>query len=107
MQFPDARSPDGPEATPDTAWQLAPSLDLTWADTLHGELQGRIARDRPLLIDGSGVERVSTACVQLLAAAAMSARAHGLAFRITARSEILDHAVRDLGLGDVLGMEEG
>jgi chemotaxis protein CheX len=85
---------------------LPASLDLTLADTLHHSLLERIANERPLAIDGSEVERVSTPCVQLLVAASASARAHGLPFRIVSASQILSDAARDLGLSRALGLED-
>jgi anti-anti-sigma regulatory factor len=85
--------------------RLPASLDLTAADRLHGQLQDRLGRGEALLIEGGDVERVSTACVQVLVAAAASAREAGLAFRLAPASDILRHAVSDLGLAGVLGMD--
>lgn len=94
-----------PEAAPDSVLRLAPSLDLNAADTLHGELLSRVAADAAVLIDGTDVERISTPCLQLLAAAAVGARAQGVAFRVRAASPVFAAAVHDLGLGRVLDME--
>ena len=94
-----------PSAADGQVLTLPASLDLTWADALHRELQERIGHDVALLIDGRDVDRVSTPCVQLLVAGALGARAHNLAFHITAASAVLAGAISDLGLGPVLGME--
>jgi anti-anti-sigma regulatory factor len=83
---------------------LPPRLDLTQADALHGELQCHLAQDEAIRIDGSAVELVSTACVQLLVAVAVTAHAHGRTFELMAPSRILSHAARDLGLSACLGL---
>jgi anti-anti-sigma regulatory factor len=87
------------------ALRLPPSLGLTAADALHGALQHRVAHGAPLVIDGSDVELVSTACLQLLVAAAARAQAIGAEFRLIAPSAVLAQAVRDLALADSLGVE--
>jgi anti-anti-sigma regulatory factor len=94
------------DQAPDQALSLPASLDLTCADSLHHALQDHIAQQRGVLLDGREVERVGTPCVQLLVAAAASARAHGQPFRILAASQALRQAARDLALGDVLGLED-
>ena len=85
------------------AWQLAAELDVTAADALLAGLQRRVAEREPVLIDGSAVERISTACVQVLAAAAIAAQAGGLPFDAFAPSAIMRQAITDLGLRHVLG----
>lgn len=108
--LPSRTGPDGGPAAADAGWgsplPLPASLDITLADRLHHSLLERIATERPLSVDGSEVERVSTPCVQLLVAAAASARAHGLPFRISGASQVLTEAVRDLGLTRALGLED-
>ncbi len=83
---------------------LPPMLDLTRADALHGELRDRIAQDAAVRIDASAVELASTACMQLLVAAAVAARARGRTFEILAPSRMLSDAARDLGLAACLGL---
>ncbi len=85
--------------------QLAWSLDLTAAEPLHRSLEDRLAQDSRLVIDASAVERVSTPCLQVLAAAAASARALGGGLHFETPSPALSSAVRDLDLGRALGME--
>ncbi len=87
------------------ALRLGPLLDLTAADALHRQLQERVEHGGALNIDGADVERVSTPCLQLLVAAALSARAHGMPFGIVTPSTVLGSAIADLGLGHALGME--
>ena len=81
------------------------SLDLGAAEQLHVALQALVARDAPIRIDASPVERVSTAALQVLVATAMAARQHGLAFALAAPSGILREASHDLGLDAALGLE--
>jgi anti-anti-sigma regulatory factor len=93
-------------AQPDgAALCLPPSLDLTRADALRSELLACLARGGPLQIDGSAVDRVSTACVQLLVAASVSVRERGGIFELAMPSAVLRHAIRDLGLAPCLGTE--
>lgn len=86
---------------------LPATLDLTGADALLGRLQDGFTRDDALLIDGSAVEQVSSACMQVLVAARVHAGARGTPFRIAAMSPVLRDAARDLGLLGALGVEEG
>ena len=92
-------------ANPSSFFMLPPLLDLTRADALHGELQTLVAHEADVTIDGSHVERVSTACVQLLVAARMMARAHGGTLALLTPSPVLSQAVHDLGLATAMGME--
>jgi len=97
-------TPSVPTEQP-SPFMLPPLLDLTRADTLHSELQALVAQETDVKIDGSRVERVSTACVQLLVAARMMARAHGGTLALLAPSPVLSQAVQDLGLAAAMGME--
>lgn len=94
----------GPE---DATLALPAALTLTWADTLHGELQRRLARDAVVLVDGAAVERASTPCLQLLVAAATAARGQGGRFQLANPSTVLAAAVRELGLQAALMSEQG
>ena len=100
-----ASSAAQPGSDPALAFNLPQSLDLTAADRLHATLQGMVARDCAVLLDGSGVERASTVCLQLLVAASAASRGRGLAFRVASPSASLRNAAQDLGLCAALGME--
>jgi anti-anti-sigma regulatory factor len=89
--------------TPPPAWPLAAELDLAAADGLLGDMQRRIGVRDPIRMDGSAVERISTACLQVLAAAAIAARAGGVPFETVAPSAVLRDAIVDVGLGGLLG----
>jgi anti-anti-sigma regulatory factor len=112
MQPTNPRPPIATDSTTTTAdigaagtLMLPASLDMTAADALHRALRDRCAGQRPLVIDGADVERISTPCLQLLVAAAVSAHAHGLQFRFAGSSRALHDAARDLGLSVALGLE--
>jgi chemotaxis protein CheX len=100
--------PHGPtsiSADPTPPLHLPEALDLTRADALHGALQTRIAQDGLLRIDGSAVSQVSTACMQVLVAAAVTVRGRGRTFALVSPSSVLRDAAGDLGLAAVLGLE--
>nr|WP_321986568.1 STAS domain-containing protein [uncultured Lichenicoccus sp.] len=83
-------------------FRLPGSLELARADALHAELLARVAGEHDLVVDGSDVERVSSACLQVLVAACAGACARGRGFVLQSMSETLAAAVRDLELGDAL-----
>lgn len=88
---------DGP------SFQLPPSLDLGMAETLLQTVR-QVLQDGGC-IDGAQVERVSTPCLQVLAAGAAAARQAGLAFRILAPSPVLLAAIADLDLVAAIPVE--
>lgn len=97
--------PQAQSDQPDAALRLPASLDATAAEALHGLLHERIEQDSALILEGEAVERVSTPCLQVLAAAAIGARARKLAFSLQAPSAILQTAANDIGFACVLGLE--
>lgn len=78
-------------------------LDLTAAEPLCRALRERVPAG-PVLLDGSKVERVSTPCLQVLAAGAAAALAAGRGFHVRAPSQVLSEAVADLGLTAMIPM---
>ena len=84
---------------------LAASLDVTAADPLQEQILARLAADAPVVLCGRDVQRISTACLQILVAARQRAQALGVGFAVTAPSAVLRQAVLDLGLGVALGFE--
>ncbi|MGJ4891869.1 STAS domain-containing protein [Bradyrhizobium sp. HKCCYLRH3099] len=85
----------------DGAYVLPQMLDLTQASQLRDEMV-RLASAGDIVLDASGVERMSTPCVQILLAAARGAGAAHKSFKITQASELFRTAVTELGLGDEL-----
>ena len=85
---------------------LPPTLDRLAVEPLCQTLQERLAAGEALLVDGRQVERVSTASVQVLLAAARSAATRDLSFRVSSASGALIEALDDLGLtGFLPGVE--
>ncbi|MGJ5179360.1 STAS domain-containing protein [Bradyrhizobium oligotrophicum] len=78
---------------------LSSMLDLTQAAHLRDEMV-RIAGRGGIVLDASGVERMSTPCVQILLAAARGAQAANKPFKITQASELFLTALAELGLQD-------
>ncbi|GLH81196.1 hypothetical protein SSBR45G_61050 [Bradyrhizobium sp. SSBR45G] len=82
---------------PVVAHALPQMLDLTQATQLREEMI-RIVNAGSVVLDASGVERMSTPCVQILLAAARGARAANKSFKIKQASELFRTAIADLGL---------
>lgn len=81
---------------------LGAKLDTAAAAPLHRELVTRLELGRPLLLDGSKVDRVGLACLQLLTAARAAAAEAGLAFGVAEASEPLREAATLAGLAAAL-----
>lgn len=90
--------------SPDDLVALPAELGLAAAEPLRAALVRAIDAGAALTIDGAAVERISTACLQVLLAAARAAERGGMAFRIINPSQVLSDAVRDLALQDHLPM---
>lgn len=83
---------------------LHPILDLTKLEELYDGLRERVAAAE-IILDGSAVERVTTPCLQLLAATAKAAmRGEGI-FVLKTPSPALIAAIQDLGLGEFIPYE--
>lgn len=93
-------APAAPER-PDTV-VLGPSCTLREAVRLRGELLTRLDVGEPVRIDGAAVERVDTAGIQLLVGFAIDCMERGIVFSWTARSALLEEAIRLLGVGALL-----
>lgn len=76
---------------------LASDLDLTQAKPLLEEMVARF-RGGEIRIDAAEVDRVSTACVQVLMSGARSASKAAVAFSIEKPSEAFLKALCDLGV---------
>ncbi|SFK16413.1 STAS domain-containing protein [Falsiroseomonas stagni] len=83
------------------AYRLPPELDLAAAESLAAALRALLP-DGPIRVDGGAVERAMTPCLQVLAAAAATARARGIVFRLEHPSAAMVDAIEDLGLGKAL-----
>ena len=95
-QAPGEESFSGQES-PGAVNTLPAVLDLTEAQNLRDTMAAMLG-NRPLLLDASAVERMSTPCSQVLLAAGRAADRAGLPFRINGASEVFKTALADLGL---------
>jgi chemotaxis protein CheX len=87
----------------DEVFTLPAMLDLTAAEPLHRALLDRVRAGEPLIVAGSAVERVSTAAIQVLIAAAAETRSRGNSFVLRDASPVLTAAMVDLGVASHLG----
>ncbi len=87
----------------DGFFALPAVLDLTAAEPLHRALLDRVRAGDPLVVAGAAVERVSTAVIQVLLAAATEARSRGSSFLLRDASPVLTDALVDLGVASHLG----
>ena len=81
---------------------LGADLNLAAAEPLRERLATALEAGEALMVDGAKVERTSTACLQVLVAAARQARRAGLAWLILDPSAALAEAVHDLALHNEL-----
>jgi anti-anti-sigma regulatory factor len=77
---------------------LGADLGLSAAGPLRAALLEVLAHGKPIEIDARAVARISTPCVQVLLAAAASARGCGQAFVLTEASDAFIAGFSDLGL---------
>lgn len=87
------------------SYRLQPNLDLEAAEPLALALRAMLP-DGPIRIDGTAVERAMTPCLQVLVAAAATARATGIVFRLENASQAMAEAIADLGLTAALDGEK-
>jgi anti-anti-sigma regulatory factor len=85
-----------------TRADLGSILDLRAAQPLRDCLLAVLENGKPLRLEAAAVERVSTACIQVLLAGGAAFKEAGLGFRVQQPSETLVAALGDLGLGNWL-----
>jgi len=79
--------------------------DLTAAGPLKATLEQALADGNGVIVDASAVQRVSSPCLQVLVAGALSfAKAGGTSLSIGDPSDAFCETVSLLGLNDVLGL---
>lgn len=78
---------------------LAEVMDLSLAQPFLETLQQCCSEQREIVLNASGVRRVSTACVQVLLSAGRSVEAAGGEFIIKNASPDFSQSIHDLGLG--------
>ena len=73
-------------------------LGLSDAVSLRDSLLSVMVKGNDLSLDASGVERISTPCIQVIFAAALGVEAAGGQFHIASPSQIVIDAFCDLGM---------
>jgi anti-anti-sigma factor len=93
------------EHTADTTHvALEAALGIRDAHVLHEKLNTALTAATAIIIDGSRLERLDAAAMQVLAGFTRAARARGLALTWHSPSPVLQQAARVLGLETVLEM---
>lgn len=93
------------EHTADTTHvALEAALGIRDARALHEKLGTVLTAGTAIVVDGSRVERLDAAAMQVLAGFIRAARERGLAFTWQSPSPILQQAARVLGLEQVFEM---
>lgn len=83
---------------------LEAALGIRDARQLHEKLDTVLAAATAVVLDGSRIERLDAAAMQVLAGFARAARARGLALTWQNPSPVLQQAARVLGFESVLEM---
>jgi anti-anti-sigma regulatory factor len=84
----------------------SPTLGITAYRDWHRDLDEALnSRAVAIVLDMSGVEKIDTACLQLLTAFVLKARANDIALRWHEPSEHFLSAVNSLNLNAALGIE--
>ena len=81
---------------------LGASCTIHEAQALRTHLMEQAALPGPYEIDGRNVQQVDTAGVQLVVAFALDCLEKGVAYSWKGRSNVLDEAIRVLGVGALL-----
>lgn len=91
------------EHTADTTHvMLEAALGIKDARVLHEKLNSVLAAATAVVLDGSRVERLDAAAMQVLAGFTRAAREHGLALTWQSPSPVLLQAARVLGFESIL-----
>lgn len=85
-----------------SAHRLEPILDLKAAAGLKESLLRMLSGGQPLVIDASQVTRISTACIQLIAAMLIAAREAGIPVTVEPTSPVFVSGFTGLGLNSVV-----
>lgn len=81
---------------------LPTKLDTAQAASLATEIKADLEQNRWVHLNGSSVEMVGLACLQILLSARLSAEKAGLPFLIENPSEALSYGARLLGIESLL-----
>ena len=85
--------------------ELPPRLSIAQCMDLHRTLISRCVGDGPLLLDGSRVEEIDTAILQLLVSAWLGGAKRGVECRWRGVSEALRHSATLIGVAITLQLD--
>jgi anti-anti-sigma regulatory factor len=94
-----------PKGAPPAVMTLNARATIARAPELHASLREWIEEGRPLVIDGSRIEEIDTASLQLLMAAVLSCQALSIPFGWEGASEPLRRAAAVIGVSAALGLD--
>jgi anti-anti-sigma regulatory factor len=86
---------------------LGTSCTIHEARELREQMMAQAAHSGPFEIDGSSVQQIDTAGVQLVVAFALDCLERGVPYAWKGRSAALDDAIRVLGVGALLESPSG
>jgi anti-anti-sigma regulatory factor len=81
---------------------LGGSCTIHEAAAIKAHMLEQLERPSPYELDGTAVERIDAAGIQLIVAFALDCLEHGRAYAWTGRSEALEHAIEVLSVGALL-----
>lgn len=89
----------------DTSLQLPETFKIDSVDDIYASLGELLAKEDAIVVDGSSVQNVDFAGLQLLIAFAHHCQTQSREFSFANLSEPLQAAVQDVGAGGILGVE--
>jgi anti-anti-sigma regulatory factor len=91
-----------PKRRPPACVELNARLDIAQAAELHRALLARLAKGGPVIVDGTRVEEIDTAMLQLLASLWRTSGERGIDCRWKGASGALRRTATLLGMAEVL-----
>lgn len=85
--------------------RLADTLDIFTMRSLYSELRSALDNDAPVFLQGSEVERVDAAALQMLAAMFIFAADHQYRLELQSPSEALVHGAALLSVDEYMGLK--
>jgi anti-anti-sigma regulatory factor len=82
--------------------KLDARLSIVQAAGLHRTLAARLANGGPVVVDGTGVEEIDTAVLQLLTSLWRTSRERGVACTWHGASDVLRHTAALIGVAEML-----
>ncbi len=96
------KSGDAERIPPDETYHLPAVLDMKASRQLKTALKSFLDSPRRLVVDGGDVERMSTACIQVLVAFFAAAQRQSMPAMLAQPSRVFSKAIEDLGLSGIM-----